>query len=141
MDIKKYIDNPQLIKKHGIGNNKAIILEIVQQNGGALKYASSELKNNAEVVLKAVWNSHMALKYASKELMNNKEFVVNAVLFIGLPFAKIKRKFYNDMDVIIAALGNNNCDRAFHFAGKTLKKSKLFRNTLTELGYDYRIYL
>lgn len=141
MDIQKYIDNPKLIKKHGMENNKEIILKILHHNGGALKYASSELKNNAEVVLKAVRNNSLSLKYASKELMNNKEFVVNAVLFIGLPFAKIKRKFYNDMDVIIASLGNNNCDRAFHFAGKTLKKSKLFRTTLTELGYDYRIYL
>ena len=40
--------------KNYIKNNKASILELVNKNGKALKYADDNLKNDREIVLAAV---------------------------------------------------------------------------------------
>ena len=48
-------------------DNRDEVLAAVQENGGALEYASDELKNDREIVLAAVQQKGWALQYASDE--------------------------------------------------------------------------
>ena len=47
--------NPSLIEKYGLGNNREVLLEIVQYDGSAFKYASEELRSDRDFVLKIVY--------------------------------------------------------------------------------------
>ena len=49
-------------------NNRADVLDAVQQNGFLLQYASYELRNDKEVAKVAVDQNGDALEYASYEL-------------------------------------------------------------------------
>ena len=46
------------------------LMAAVKQNGGALQYASAELKGDREIVMEAVAQGPKALQYASDELTN-----------------------------------------------------------------------
>ena len=52
------------------------VLATVKEDGGALEYASEELRADREVVLAAIKENGIALKYASKELQADSEMIV-----------------------------------------------------------------
>jgi len=56
------------------------VLAAVEQDGGALRYASEEIKANKKVVLGAVSQCCWALEYASEELRDDEEVVLAAVI-------------------------------------------------------------
>jgi hypothetical protein len=60
-------------------STKAEVLEAVEREGAALRYASEELRNDWDVVLAAVKESGRALSYSSRELRNDREVVLAAV--------------------------------------------------------------
>ena len=51
----------------------------VRQDGGALRFASVELKCDWEFVIEAVRQNSRALQYASEELKGDREVVIKAV--------------------------------------------------------------
>ncbi|KAF0975389.1 hypothetical protein FDP41_005383 [Naegleria fowleri] len=57
-------------------NDKEIVLEVVKNDGFALKYASNELRKDRGLVMEAVKSNGYALFYASEELQNNHELVM-----------------------------------------------------------------
>lgn len=52
------------------------MLEVVKNDGFALKYASNELRKDRGLVMEAVKSNGYALFYASEELQNNHELVM-----------------------------------------------------------------
>ena len=70
-------------------NNNEVVCRIViesyccKQNGGALAYASAELRGDREVVLAAVNQYGGALQFASAELRGDREVVLAAVKQYG----------------------------------------------------------
>ena len=59
--------------------DREVVLAAVRQLGGLLKYASPELRADREVVLQAVRQNGWALKHASPELRADREVVQAAV--------------------------------------------------------------
>ena len=55
--------------------SKKELLKAIENDGGALKFASEELQGDKEVVLKAIENNGWTLKFASEELKGDKEVV------------------------------------------------------------------
>ena len=55
------------------------MLAAVSKNGGALKYATEELKGDREIVLAAVSKDASALRFATEELRGDREIVLAAV--------------------------------------------------------------
>ena len=51
------------------------LLEVVKQDGWALRYASAALKDDREIVLEAVKQNGDALYYASAALQDDREIV------------------------------------------------------------------
>jgi len=127
-------------------NNKREVLEAVKKWGGALEYASKELRNDKEVVLEAVKNWIWAFTYASEALRNNKEFMLmmaredykNAIfasqeLQYHGDFMKIvndiclihhfkSKELCNDKEVVLEAMRKDI--RAFQYASKELRNDK-----------------
>ncbi|EFC41409.1 Hypothetical protein NAEGRDRAFT_70806 [Naegleria gruberi] len=60
-------------------SNRDIIMEAVNSEGYALRFASFEWRNTFEVVMKAVQNDGLALKYASNEMRDCAEIVIEAM--------------------------------------------------------------
>ena len=83
---------------------KASVLATVQQDGGALYYASNELKKDREVVLAAVKQYGEALKFASNELKKDREVVLAAVKQDGLALLFASDELRADKDVVLAAV-------------------------------------
>ena len=54
-------------------NNKAAVLEAIENDWHALESASTELKNDRDIVLKAIENKGRALEGASRKLQNHKD--------------------------------------------------------------------
>ena len=57
----------------------SVVLEAVQENGDALKFASPRLKGDRVVVLTAVKQRGYTLRHASKQLRGDREVVLAAV--------------------------------------------------------------
>ena len=54
------------------------MLEAVKQDGGALRFASEELRDDKKVVLEAVKQDGRALRFASEKLCNDKDIQIAA---------------------------------------------------------------
>ena len=68
--------------------DREIVMEAVQQNGHALNYASAELKGDREFMMEAIKKNWRALKYASPEVQGDREIVMEAGKqneFVGFP--------------------------------------------------------
>ncbi|WAM03768.1 DUF4116 domain-containing protein [Mycoplasmopsis cynos] len=73
----------EVIKKLNVKNYKKFVLEAVKRDGGALQFASEELKKefgkNRDIMLEVVkWNGN-ALRYASEELKKDREVVLEVM--------------------------------------------------------------
>ena len=53
-----------------------MVLAAVQQDGWALKFASSELQQDREVVLAAVQQSGWLLQFASSKLQQDRDYLL-----------------------------------------------------------------
>ena len=51
----------------------------VKSNGGALRYASPELRDDEEVVRNAVLKDSSAMQYTSQRLRSDKEFIYSLI--------------------------------------------------------------
>ena len=51
------------------------MLKRVKQDGGALEYASADLKGDKDIVMEAVKQDRQALQYASAALRSDRELV------------------------------------------------------------------
>lgn len=59
--------------------NRKLFLEVVKNNGLALRYANQGLREDKELVLEAVRENGLALKYASWRWQNNPDVVFEAI--------------------------------------------------------------
>ena len=103
---------------------KASVLATVQQDGGALYYASNELKKDREVVLVAVKQYGEALKFASNELKKDREVVLAAVKQDGLALLFASDELRADKDVVLAAVKKHGL--ALKHASDELRKDRNF---------------
>ena len=51
----------------------------MKSNGGALRYASPELRDDEEVVNNAIMKDASAMQYASQRLRSDKEFIYSLI--------------------------------------------------------------
>jgi voltage-gated potassium channel Kch len=93
-------------------NDKEVVLAAIKNDGGAISYASDELKqelsNNREVVLSAVTSNGEALMDFDDAFRSDKEVVLAAVThdesYSGDVFKSIDKKLQADREVILAAV-------------------------------------
>ncbi len=97
------------------------VLEIVKQNGLALRYAVSTLKDDPNIVNAAVSNNGMALRWASDELKRELDIVETAVSNAGdaLEYAI---KYQKDFDIVKTAVSNSG--KALEWASADLKQNR-----------------
>lgn len=76
----------------------------VSQKGGALKYASVELRQDKEVVLTAVQRYGYALQHASEQLQGDKDVVMLAVMQNGEALQFASEALQGDKDVVLEAV-------------------------------------
>ena len=66
-----------------IGNNKDVLILMVEEDGMMLKYGSNALKDDKEVVQKAVKQNPEAIKFASDKLKNDRDLAKQAIQVKG----------------------------------------------------------
>ena len=91
----------------------AIVLAAVNQDGCALGYASSELCNDAGIVLAAVNQAGSALKYASPELRADAAIVLAAVNQDGRALGSASSELRADATIVLAAVNQNGIALAY----------------------------
>ena len=99
-----------------------MILTAVQQNGGALGYASEDLRADREVVLAAVQQNGRALHYASGDLRADHEVVLTAVRQNVTALCCASEDLRADREVVIAAVRENG--DALEYASKDLRADR-----------------
>ncbi|WP_041593795.1 DUF4116 domain-containing protein [Mycoplasmopsis cynos] len=91
--------------KKEFGKNRDIMLEVVKWNGNALRYASEELKKDREVVLEVMKRDYrVALQYASKELWSDKDVVLEAVKRDYRVLQYASKELWSDKDVVLEVM-------------------------------------
>ncbi|MCR4792549.1 MAG: DUF4116 domain-containing protein [Lachnospiraceae bacterium] len=85
-------------------SDKAKVIEMVKQNGWALRGASEELRADKEVVLAAVSQNGRALQYASAELRADRDVVLEAVKQNWIALGYAADKLRGDDEIMIAAV-------------------------------------
>jgi hypothetical protein len=123
-------ENLEFYKGTHIADDKKIVLEAVQNDPSALKYASRKLKKDEDIVNNAVLsvvniNNKTSLKkhplnYASKSFRNNSIIMMAAVKTCGLSLNFASKKLKNSRTLVQAAIKQNAF--AFEYASKALKK-------------------
>ncbi len=85
-------------------NDKAKVMEMVKENGWALRSASEELRADKEVVLEAVRQNGRALQYASEALRADRKVVLEAVKqnWIALGYAAVELR--GDDEIMLEAV-------------------------------------
>ena len=103
-------------------NQKATILEAVQQDGLALRFASDELRGDREVVLTAVQQDGGALEFASDELRGDRKLVLAAVQKDGGALEWASRELQEDRELVLAAVQKDG--GALEYASDELKADR-----------------
>jgi hypothetical protein len=101
-----------------IKTNEDVVLAAVQQNGRALEHAIS-FQNEKRIVLVAVQQNGLALQYASKKLQGEREVVLAAVRQNGLALQYADDFFKNDKEIGFSAIRQNGW--ALQYVSKELK--------------------
>ena len=83
-----------------IWNDKHQVLAAVNKTGGALRYASEELKKDKDVVLAAVNQNGLSLIYALEELKKDKDVVLAAVNQDGHALVYASEQLQNDLELL-----------------------------------------
>ncbi len=99
-----------------------MVLAAVRQYGGALRYASDEIRSDKEFFLAAVRHSDLALQYASKELRSDKEVVLEAVRHSNLALGYASGKLRDDKEVVLVSIDRDY--RTFMYVSERLKQDK-----------------
>lgn len=100
-----------------------MVLEAVKQCGGALQFASPELKDNKEMVLEAIKQRNWAywvMEFASAELKGDRQVILKAVKQDGRVLRFASPALKGDKEVVLEAL-HENLD-AVRYASSKLKK-------------------
>eukprot|EP00929_Paragymnodinium_shiwhaense_P067321 TRINITY_DN33898_c0_g1_i1.p1 TRINITY_DN33898_c0_g1~~TRINITY_DN33898_c0_g1_i1.p1 ORF type:complete len:585 (-),score=182.07 TRINITY_DN33898_c0_g1_i1:220-1974(-) len=99
--------------------DRDIVYQAVCQSGTALGAASKELRGDARIVLEAVSRDGWALQFASEELRANKDVVLAAVQNRGGALQRASEELRKDKEVVLAAVAQDGW--AFEFADESLK--------------------
>jgi len=95
--------NPLIYASEELKHDKEFVLEVVKQNGSALRYADY-FKKDKDIVIEAVKSNGFALEYADETLRNDKEVVLEAVKKFGYALMEASWELKDDKDVVMAAL-------------------------------------
>lgn len=100
-------------------NDPDVVMTAVKQNGRAIQWASDRLKNNFAVSCCAVTQTGYALQFVSDELRNNKDVVMMAVKQDGRAIQWASDKLKNDPNVVLEAVARTR--DALRFVGNKLR--------------------
>ena len=98
--------------------DKRVVMAAVKKSGRALRYADDTLKGDREIVTAAVQQAGEALQYASDALKGDKEVVLAAVQQAGEALQHASDALKGDKEIVTAALQQNL--RAFQFIDNKL---------------------
>ena len=102
-DLFKY--NPEALSyRNEWSSDRALVLEAVKNDGGALEYASQDLKSDREVVLAAVKNFGSVLQYASEDLKSDRVVVLEAVKNDGMALEYASEALRSEREVVLVAV-------------------------------------
>jgi uncharacterized protein DUF4116 len=90
--------------RHGVIDDKSVILPLVQQAGENLRCASARLQADPEVVRAAVQSRGTAIEYASPELKKDKALALEAIRDDAKAYLLLDPKLLADPDVQLEAL-------------------------------------
>jgi|GEM_PF-3992903 len=102
--------------------DREFMLKAVGNHGRALEFASEDLRKDREVVLAAVAKNGGALQFASEDLRGDREVVLKAVCKHGFALHYANTALRKDREVVLAAVMNHS--PAFEYASEELKKDQ-----------------
>ena len=102
-------------------NYRPMVLDVVRENGHALRWASEELRDDRLIVMTAVQNNGMVLRNVSERLQQDREVVFEAVKNKRWVFEHITEEFRSDPEIARAALQEGFL---LKFAGENIKDTK-----------------
>ena len=91
-----------------MNGDREIVLTAVSKNGGALQYATEEMKGDREIVMAAVSKNGDALHYATEEMKGDREIVLAAVSEVGHALYSAVAELRGDASMIEVALANRH---------------------------------
>jgi len=117
-------------------NDKEVVLAAIKSFGGALEFASDELKNDIEVVKTAIQQDNDVgggfFQYASEDLKKNFDLVMFAIQHSqnldiqDHPLRFVSEEFKNNPEIVLASVEANH--QVIPFASETIKKIiKIYR--------------
>ena len=104
-------------------DDKDLVIASVQQDGGALKFASERLRGDKDVVMAAISSRpRKGWAYATVVLKNNRDFVLDLVSRDGSFLELVSDDFKADRSVVFSAVMQNG--RALQHASATLQADR-----------------
>lgn len=88
-------------------NDWEMVLFAVNENGNALRYATSVMRNDKEIVLAAVKRDGYALEYANRRFRNDREVVMIAIRECGTAWRYASERLKQDRDLLRFAISNS----------------------------------
>jgi hypothetical protein len=108
-------------------SDRAFVMEVVKQYGGALRYAAEELRRDREVVMEAVKKNGYALQYAAEELRRDREVVLEAVKKNGYALRYAADELRRDRDVVMESVRQDRnvlYGSALQYASEELRRDR-----------------
>ena len=120
----RWVDVPEHLSKapSWMKADRNFMIEVVKQNGYAVKHASDELRADQAIVMAAVKQHGWALRYASNKLKNDRDIVMAAVKKYGYPLRHASDELKADRDIVMAAVKQNG--PALHWASNEMKANR-----------------
>ena len=103
-------------------SDREVVLAAVKNNGYALEFASEDLRFDREVVLEVVKNDEYALRYASKDLRSDREFILEVIKNFGRALQYASEDLKSDRELVLAAV--KNFGRALEYASEDLRSDR-----------------
>jgi len=96
-----------MLEMAGLDASRALVLAAVNQNGMALKFASTTFKDDAGVVMAAARQTWRSLQFASKNQRTGKDLAIVGVSQDPNAFQYVANKLRYDREVLEAACSTN----------------------------------